>query len=154
VNKALVVPAALALLSASAPSAAMSCSFGTVVGVAFGSYDVFNAVPLDSTGSISYTCTSVLGGDIVVIDLSKGSSPSYFPRTLVQGAFTLSYNLYLDAARTIVWGDGTSGTGHHGPVTPPEGSPTTVILFGRVPALQTSAQAGSYADTLVATMLF
>lgn len=130
----------------------MTCTIGSVSGLSFGDYDVFAGTPLDTSGSFSYTCTDVAGGSIVV-HLSTGSAGTYSPRTLVSGAFVLEYNLYLDAARTSIWGDNTSGTSQYGPLTPGEGEATPVNVYGRVPAGQ-NARVGSYEDTVVVTIIF
>jgi spore coat protein U domain-containing protein, fimbrial subunit CupE1/2/3/6 len=116
--------------------------------VAFGSYDVLSASPVDSTGTITYEC--VIGFPII-ITLSRGSSSSFTPRTMTSGAETLAYNVYLDAARTTIWGDGTGGTSSYSANTIL--LPVTVTVYGRVPASQNVA-AGSYGDTLVATIIF
>jgi len=90
----------------------------------------------------------------ITIDLSKGSAPSYFPRQMRKGAETMSYNLYLDAARVSGWGDGTGGTSRYGPMFPPLlGSPVTVTVYGRIPASQ-NVSAGAYTDTITATINF
>jgi spore coat protein U-like protein len=85
----------------------------SVVGVNFGAYNVFNSNPTDSAGSITYTCISLSGP--ITIDLSKGSALSYVPRQMRKGTDTLDYNLYLDAARVSIWGDGTGGASRYGP---------------------------------------
>jgi spore coat protein U-like protein len=141
-----------ALLTAPRSAAAVGlCSFDSTVGVNFGAYDVFNTIPTDSTGSLTYSCTSVLG--TITIDLSRGSAPSYVPRQMRKGAETLSYNLYLDAARVSIWGDGTGGTSHYGPVVPALASPVTVTIYGRIPARE-NVSVGSYTDTITATINF
>ncbi len=129
-----------------------SCSITNVVGVAFGTYDVFSTTPDDTAGSVSFLCSG-LGSGTVTVSLSAGSSSSMLARTLVDGASTLGYNVYLDAARSIVWGDGTNGTSTYGPTMPPDGTEVTVTAYGRVPAEQNVA-AGTYADTLVVTLTF
>jgi spore coat protein U-like protein len=68
-------------------------------------------------------------------------------------ANSLGYNLYLDAARILVWGDGTGGTSRHGPVAPQLGVPNTLTIYGRIPARQTSP-VGAYTDTVTATINF
>lgn len=140
------------LIAASPPARAMTCSFTSVIGVAFGGYDVFSTSPLDSTGSITFLCTGGGAGPLT-IELSAGSG-SFSQRTLVSGASSLGYNLYLSAARTgSVWGDGTGGTAQYGPVTPTLDSETTVTVYGRVPAQQ-NVGAGSYSDTVVVTITY
>lgn len=61
----------------------------------------------------------------------------------------LSYNLYIDPTRLLVWGDGSGLT-------------TTVTnlalsadhtVYGRIPAQQ-NVTAGSYADLIVVTVTF
>jgi len=103
---ALVVAAAVAT---GAEARAMSCSIVTSTGVSFGSYDVFDPTPRDSVGTITYRCTGV-GSDVVTIHLSQGGAPTFFPRRLTQGSYWLEYNLFLNAARTTIWGDGMGGT--------------------------------------------
>lgn len=127
-----------------------ACTIGTVTGVAFGTYDVFAPSDVTSTGSLSYTCTSVPG--TITIGLSTGNATSFTPRLLLSGTNSLAYNLYLDASTSIIWGDGTGGTSLYGPLTP-TASATTVTIYGRIPALQ-NASVGTYADTITATITF
>lgn len=59
---------------------------------------------------------------------------------------TLSYNLFTDAGRTTIWGDGTGGTSYQ---SLPAGSSThteAFILYGRIPGNQSQATAGNYSD--------
>ena len=143
--------AALAFFTA-APGAAQSCSISTLSGVSFGSYDALNASPLDQTGSISYQCSIFYIGTVTV-DLSAGGSGTYFPRKMHKGAALLEYNLYRDATRLLIWGNGTGGTSRYGPVIPVLGLPQTLTIYGRIPAQQTSP-VGNYTDTVVATINF
>ncbi len=131
--------------------AAASCSWRTVVGVNFGTYDVFTATPNDSTGTLTYRCTGSAGA--VSIDLSRGSAPSFSPRYMLNGAQQLNYNLYLDSAHTSIWGDGTSGTVHYTINNPANGQNVSVTVYGRAPASQ-DIGTGAYADTIVATINF
>ncbi|TMA59142.1 MAG: spore coat protein U domain-containing protein [Deltaproteobacteria bacterium] len=126
-----------------------SCSFDSVTGVSFGSYDVFNARATDSTGQVVYQCNG--GAHNVTIDLSKGNAGSYSPRYMLNGSEQLNYNLYLDAARTQIWGDTTGGTSHYGPIDPPNATPVTVTIYGRVPA-GADVSAGAYSDTITVTI--
>jgi spore coat protein U-like protein len=126
----------------------MQCSFSTVLGVRFGTYDPFSAAPLDSTGSITVTCRGQ--GVQITISLGKGSSSTYSERTMHgPGTSVLYYNLFLDAARLSVWGDGTGGTLNYGPSP---GS-VTATVYGRIPAFQRPT-AGSYVDTVTITVNF
>jgi spore coat protein U-like protein len=144
--------ATAALLLAAVAARAQSCSISTVSGVSFGSYDALNASPLDQTGSITYECNILFVGTVTV-DLSPGGSGAYSSRQMHKGADSLQYNLYLDAARLLIWGNGTGGTSRYGPVLPLLGLPNTLTIYGRIPARQASP-VGAYTDTVVATINF
>lgn len=86
-----------------------------------------------------------------VVSLSRGSSPTYTPRTMTSGANTLTYNIYNQAAFTTIWGDGTGGT-----ATRPYGgggNSAAGIGYGRIPAGQYVA-AGAYLDTITVTVTY
>ena len=78
-----------------------ACTVSTT-GVSFGSYNVYSASDLDSTGTVTYSCG--IGTLSISIDLSRGSSSGFNPRTMNNGSNTLNYNLYMDAARSSIWG--------------------------------------------------
>ncbi|QQR88794.1 MAG: spore coat protein U domain-containing protein [Myxococcales bacterium] len=142
----------MALSLMSLPAQAASCGFTAIAGLSFGSYDVFGP-NADTAGSISYSCSGVLPGDVVRIDLSIGGAPSYFPRQMQSGVHRLNYNIYLDASRTVVWGDGSGGSSTYGPLIPADGAATTVNSYGRIPAGQ-DAYVGTYTDTIIVTMTY
>jgi spore coat protein U-like protein len=133
-------------------AAAGTCSVTTISPVVFGAYDRFAPSPTDATGSITIECSDVGVADAVRIDLGPGAANGFGPRTLVNGALMLAYNLYRDASHLSVWGDGTGGTATYGPVHPSEGS-TSISIYGRMPAGQ-SQPAGVYGDTLTVTLQF
>jgi spore coat protein U-like protein len=155
-NKQITLICSFALvgtLATSAPAFAVTeCSFVNIVGVNFGLYDVFNSAPTDSIGSITYKCTDV-GQSIITIDLDRGNSSTYNPRQMLQGSEALNYNLYLDGARTVIWGDGTSGTSRYGPLNPPDNVDVTLSIHGRLSARQ-NVRAGTYRDTIRITINF
>lgn len=131
---------------------AMSCSVGASA-IAFGTYDGLTGLQLDSTGTITYRCDEVLPSDSIIIQLSRGNAPSYLPRTLQQGGYQLEYNLYLNALRTIIWGDGSAGTQQFGPFFPSNGTSTHVSVYGRIAGGQ-HARGGSYSDVVIVTLVF
>jgi spore coat protein U-like protein len=132
--------------SAQAPSCTIS-----VTSVAFGSYNVFTATPTNSTGSVRYRCNASAAN--ISIALSNGSSSTFTPRTLLKGSEILQYNLYRNAARTNIWGDGTGGTSIYTRANPPNNRNVTVTIYGRIPAAQ-DVSAGNYTDTVSATINF
>lgn len=142
---------ALAASGWAAPAAAQQCNFDTLSSIAFGLYDPLTPAPTDSFGSLAVRCSPRA---TLTLELSPGSSGSFALRTLRQGLDALGYNLYREAARVTVWGDGSGGS--QVVVVPdsgPPGNPTDVFMYGRIPGGQWVA-AGGYADTVVLTVVF
>ena|SRR5437764_8686116 len=135
---------AIVFAAATGAGAAPSCKNITVTTLAFGNYDVYAAAPLDSAGTISYSCPPPT---VPAVDISAGGSGSFSPRRMQQtaGTDTLAYNVYSDAARTIVWGAT--------PIAVAAGNGMTVQFYGRIFALQ-DVSVGAYTDTLVVTFNF
>ena len=129
---------------------APSCTI-SVTSVAFGSYNVFTTTPADSTGTITYRCNSQATN--ISISLSDGSGSSFNPRTLRKGSEVLDYNLYTNAARTTIWGDGTGGTSVFTQGNPPNNQNVNLTVYGRIPAQQ-DVSAGNYSDTVLAIINF
>ncbi len=151
---------ALAALLLALPQAASalcigcSCSVAVNSDVAFGTYNPLPGTAADTgAGRFTVSCTvgvlSVLG--TYTVDLGKGGSGTYSPRKMSSGANTLNYNLYRDAARTIIWGDGAGGTSHVNNSSLISIG-TNVIpydVYGRILANQQTASPGSYSDTII-----
>jgi spore coat protein U-like protein len=154
--------AAVAILGTQSALAGASCSVATT-GVNFGAYDISLATPNDSTGDVTVTCTYVPPGGATGVNiqasLSPGVSGSYSPRQMAFGPGRLNYNLFRDAARTSIWGNGLSGTGiatASFTVGPGVGNGTRSApfpVYGRVPEMQAVAM-GGYSDTIVVTVTF
>jgi spore coat protein U-like protein len=106
---------------------------------------------VDSTSSVSVTCTSGLG---YAVGLSQGTTPGGTTTTRLMkhasAASTVPYGMYSDAARTANWGNSTSddvnGTG--------TGSAVNHTVYGRVPAQGVAPEAGSYSDTVTVTITY
>ena len=147
----LCLVAFLACCAAWPSHACADCSIAVQGGVSFGIYNVFSTAPLDSTGTISYRCGNKDHG--IRITLTRGNSSTYRPRSLVSGPELLGYNLFTDAARTLVWGDETEGTSIYSIHNPPNLAWTDLTIFGRIPAGQDVA-AGGYSDTVTVEINF
>lgn len=147
--RAIAASAAACALCLGAAPAEGACSL-SATGVAFGAYDVFAPAPTDSTGTVVLECDP--SEKNITITLSPGTG-TFATRTLRQGAETLGYNLYLDAARTTVWGDGSAGTSTVFIRNPRPNRPTEVTIFGRIPAAQ-DVSVGAYSDTIIVTVEF
>ena len=141
-NRLVVV--SIVLLAASAARAAPSCKSISVTPLAFGNYDVYNAADTDSAGTISYSCPPPTLPS-VTIDAGLAFGNGTRRMTLSSGTDWLAYEIYFDAARTVVW----SST----PLDVPAGNGASVSFYARAFALQ-DVSVGSYSDTLVVTFNF
>jgi spore coat protein U-like protein len=141
---------ALCLFSASNAFAQASCTISTT-SVNFGNYNVFGGSDTDSTGTITLNCNNLAHN--ISVTLGKGASSSYNPRTMKKGAESLNYNLFRDAARTSIWGDGSGGTSTYIDNNPPNSTNINLTVYGRVPAGQ-DVSAGGYSDTVAAVINF
>jgi spore coat protein U-like protein len=148
-----------ATLAPAAGQAASTCNF-SVSPVAFGTYSPALATPDDSAGTVTITCSNRPPPGFVdisyVVRLGRGLSGSFATRQMAAGTARLGYNLFLDAARTIVWGDGTAGTAVAATGFRLSGNKTQSVshtIYGRIPAQQAAA-VGSYSDTIVVTLEF
>lgn len=145
-----LILAVSALVGSTTMAYADTCALDAAPTVAFGGYDVYAAAPTDAAGTITLRCLVSLS---VTVDLSAGNSSSYATRQLkpaLPATTPLAYNLYLDAARTQIWGNGTNGTAHLGPALVVL-SVWSIPIYGRIPAKQDVA-AGSYTDTITVTL--
>ncbi len=125
--------------------------------VAFGVYDPLTAnassgSDLPGTGTVTVSCTNGTNGTITLGQGSHaagGSTDTVPLRRMQSGSNQMSYFLYSDSSRSVVWGN-TAGTGvaHSG-----TGSSTDITVYGLVTKGQ-SLPAGSYSDTVVATISF
>jgi spore coat protein U-like protein len=133
------------------PAAAQGCSVSTSGAIRFGTYDVFATGALDTTGTVSYICDNK--DHDIQITLSRGRSATYRPRVMTNGADQIAYNLYSDAAFTVVWGDLSEGTGVYTRHNPPNGRWIDLTVFARIPARQ-DVSVGTYTDSLVVEINF
>jgi spore coat protein U-like protein len=136
--------AATLLIAGADPAEAAKCSVSATA-VVFGTYNVFNTAPVDSTGTIVYECNG--GARNVMIAITKGLSSTFAPRELASGTERLAYNLFRDAARTNIWGDFSGGSSAYIDANPPNKQDITLTVYGRIPSGQ-DVRAGSYADTV------
>jgi spore coat protein U-like protein len=159
---ALLVAASVSFASSTATSdlsvsasVADNCIISTSP-LAFGSYDPISAnasSALDNTGSVSVTCTSAASANVTLgqgSNADSGSTDAAPLRRMADGSsHYLSYSLYSDSDRSTAWGN-TAGTGvdHTG-----TGESASLTVYGRISAGQ-NVPAGSYSDTVVATVTF
>lgn len=131
-----------------------SCS-ATTTDASFGTYDPTATASTDTSGTISINCTGIVAlFGTVETAASAGSSGDAVQRTMRQGVNSLNYNLYIDPARSIVFGDGTGSTQT---ITRPLNGllifGQSVFFYGRIPAGQ-RVTAGTFTDSIVITVTY
>lgn len=123
--------------------------------VAFGTYDRMSPGATDTVGNLSISCVTANPADSTfTVALSTGSSGDANARTMLKGASALHYNLYIDAARTVVWGD-DSGGGQSITSSFPAASRAAKMfnIYGRIFALQ-NVVPGPYRDSITVTVTY
>lgn len=141
--------AVLSLLFGTGPAAAATCVVTNVTPINFGAYSQSSTVPLDSVGELAVDCTTPSPVQII---LGRGLSGRQTPREMLARGIALHYNLFMDAAHTVVWGDGTEGTQVFMGIAPAPQS-LRLSIFGRMFALQ-AVPAGTYVDRIVVAVVF
>lgn len=138
----------LAVLAAAGPAEAQNCSISTS-SVSFGTYDAYGTF-VDTAGNVRIGCIFATN---VTVDLSNGNAVNFSPRFMLNaGLEHLNYNLYLDAARTTIWGDATGGSSHSSVGTIFFRN-VDIPIYGRIPGGQ-DVTAGAYTDSIMATVNF
>ena len=77
--------------------------------VDFGTWDSISNPPLDSVGTVDVTCDYPIPYIVKLGPGANSANPAEY-RKMGDESHAPRYNLYLDSARTRVWGDGTGGT--------------------------------------------
>ena len=131
-------------LAAARTAAAAECSVN-IVDVNFGAYDAFNASNTDITGGVTVSCDVDTS---LQVSFSAGFG-SFATRQMKSGNGTLFYNLFTDASRFSIWGDGSPGTS----LLSVSGTGGTYAVYGRIPARQ-NVPVGAYGDTITVTLTF
>ena len=147
-------------LGAAAPALAVTTCNGSNVALSLGTYDAFQSTPLDSSGVFVVNCIRI--GGPRTTSVTVGIGPSSVSGTiatrrmrLAAGTDLLTYNLYRDAGRTLVWGNtvGTNTVAQSISLNNFEVGALTFTIFGRIDALQ-DVRAGTYNDSLTLTVTF
>lgn len=99
-------------------------------------------------GNVNVTCSNTTA---YAVALDKGANGATIAlRKMNFGANFLNYQLFTDAAHTIIFGDGTTGVTVGGTGN---GVSQAIPIFGQVPA-QAGIVPGVYADTVNVTLTY
>ena len=140
--------AAAVVFFAAARGVQAQCSWVTVpTAMDFGTYDVFGGASNATTATGAVRCTGNLD---VTVSSTTGGAGIYNPRRMNATAL---YNVYIDAGRTLIWGNGTGGTFQYAFTN--TGGPNTYsgFAYGQVPGAQDLAP-GAYNDSLTVTLAY
>jgi len=155
VHKALIFAlagAALVFFITTRPAgAANSCVGLSTTPISFGAYNPSSPTDLIGVGSITYTCSLAAA---IVVQISAGNSLTCTARYMLAGTARLNYNLYIDAAHTLVWGTTTPGCGTTRTDTVLGNTAQTDTIFGLIPQGQNGSPSGTYSDSLTVTITF
>ena len=121
-------------------------------GMAFGAYPTLVLADVTSAANIDVICQGVQGGSSYTLALGPSTdgvgnriSTRYLVNTL--GGDLMAFNLFTDANRTAVWGDGVTGALIHGNLDA-VGSQSSVPVYGKIPAGQHTLRAGSFLGSM------
>jgi spore coat protein U-like protein len=132
-----------------------NCTLTSSPTLAIGAYDPIvtnKTTSATGTGTIDVTCTN---GAAWSLDLDAGQNSTHAITGTTRAAAGpnstfAGYEIYQDSAHTTVWGTGAgndvTGTG--------SGVAQTQTLYAMIPAGQHGVEAGTYSDTVLATVNF
>lgn len=122
--------------------------FVSATAINFGAVADLNST-IDATGTITVQCT-FLETYYIELNAGLGSGATVNNRLMTGSGGTVSYGLYSNSSRTLVWGDtwlvntvSDIGTG----------SDQNFTVYARVPA-QATPTPGTYSDTITVTIIY
>jgi spore coat protein U-like protein len=125
-------------------SVAAQCNV-SAANLSFGAIDPLNS-QVDRTTTLTMNCTKN-SPYTVGLDAGVTAGATIAQRLMANGANTMQYNLYTDAARTTIWGNtvgswvSASGAGL--------GIAQTLTVYGRVASGQTNLAVGNYQENTI-----
>jgi spore coat protein U-like protein len=155
--------ALLLAVAAAGQAHAGSCTVSST-GLAFGTYQPLTFAgklvsrDADSMATVSLVCQNIQTGGAYTVALGPsvvGSGNRVSTRYLANtsGGDFMAFNVYTDANRTTVWGDGATGGLMSGSI-PTGDSNQSKPVYGRIPAGQNTLKAGSFSGSLTMTLTY
>ncbi len=153
IASAVLFAAALAgsalLAPGEAQAAISSCSVSSS-GITFPAYNTVTRAQVDSTGTITVTCTGS-GTENLSLNLIGGNTGSCTTRQMRNGTAPLGYQIYRDTTRISNFCDGADRLDISIDFASGATQTRTYTMYGRVTANQTPTW-GSYSDSLTVTL--
>ena len=154
---AMLLPALPALAGTATNSLSSQTTVSTACNVSGNTLSFGNAInPISGTavtGSSTLTieCTATTPYTVALsAGINAGGVTNFLNRKMVNGAYTLAYQLYVDNGYTQVWGNGTGSSVYSGTGS---GGLQYVTIYGRIPSL-TGTVPGTYTDTVTVTVTY
>ena len=164
-----MLPALSLCLWAHANSA---CALGATctvssTGMAFGTYQPLAfagkliSADITSNADVRVTCSGLLATGSYTISVGPSMygtgnliSTRYLKNTTSGGAY-MAYNIFTESAYTTIWGNGSTGSMVTGTSALILGTSTTNhVVYGKVPAGQSTLKAGNFSDALTMTLTY
>lgn len=136
-------------------------------GVSFGAYQPLTfpgkltSTDALSTGTVSINCSAVVTVGSYTLALGPsvaGTGDRISTRFLANsnGGADMAFNLYTDANRSVVWGNGTTGSVFSGilPIIGAISQIQNVTVYGKIPANQNTLRAGSFSGSMTMTLTY
>jgi spore coat protein U-like protein len=148
--------AALALFAATSATAQLrasnGCRFTSGQSIQFGVYVDGQDAPRHTVTAFEVQCkgTAILLDIPLTANAGQNSGDMLDRKLRHRDGDELRYQLYVDSARTRVWGDGTRGT--EVAIMTTRGAVKFVTIYGDMPAGQWGSE-GDYDDQIVITVL-
>lgn len=117
--------------------------------IVFGTYSVFGAGSLTGTSPYTFRCSP--NTEAVLTFTTGANSSNYSARYMANGGRLLQYNLYDDAANSVILGDGTGGTMKIDLAAEPRAKTVAGTIHAST-ALGLDVPPGIYTDTVTALL--
>jgi spore coat protein U-like protein len=120
-----------------------------VTGFSFAGFSPFARARRFAVGYVTFACAS----PVAAVVLTAGDSGQFRTRRMSAARGEereLSYNIFLDAGRTQIFGDGTGGSVAYVPA--PNTSKGTFAIYGEIAEGQTTLRPALYADSVSLTI--
>jgi spore coat protein U-like protein len=140
------VLASLATVGAQAQTCTVS-----MTAVAFGTVNVLPGTAVNTTATITVTCSGGSGNQRVCVSIGCGPACDSTSREMTSGSNTARYDLYSNSTRTTLWGSWHTGYDSAGvQMTVSHNSSNTHTVYARFLAAQPSDVPGAYTATFPA----
>jgi spore coat protein U-like protein len=145
--------AALIVLIACGCAHAQTCTV-SLPAIAFGNVNVLAGAAVDTTATVTVTCSGGTGnaGQRACISIGAGSANDATSRQMTgPSSNTARYDLYSNSGRTTLWGSWQTGYDTTGvQLDVPKNGSATATVYARFLASQQTVAAGSYTATFTA----